>query len=412
MRYRPSPPPMVLEPVDRNQLFRDRRRRQRRRRRLRRLVLLAVLVAIALALAVAMRAARAGDEETAAEPAAATKPVAAAAKPKPVNPLAPRPAPQEIRGVHVTMALASIPGKLQEYLRIPGLNTVQLDIKDENGEVGFVPSAVPFASRIGAARRYYKPRDAAMLARRHGVYLVGRIVCFEDPVLSAARVDLAVQRTDGSRWVNHAGLGWADPYNRDVWEYLGDLAVASAKLGFDEIQLDYVRFPTDGDVDAIRYPSQTATPMGWNIAEFVHYVRKRLEPTGARLSADVFGLSATRDLGIGQIPRRIARHLDAIYPMVYPSHYGPGEYGLDDPNGSPGPTVAASLADFNRELRGLETQVIPWLQDFSYGRTYTAAEVKEQIDAAAAAGAGGFLLWNAAGVYTDGVLSYRPVVAE
>ena len=345
-----------------------------------------------------------------AENAAATRP-APAARATP-NPLAPRPAPQSIRGVHVTMALASIPGKLEEYLALPGLNTLQLDIKDENGEVGFVPSAVPFASRIGAARRYYKPRRVALLARRHGVYLVGRIVCFEDPVLSRARPRLAVQRTDGSRWVNHAGLGWADPYSREVWRYLGDLAVASAKLGFDEIQLDYVRFPTDGDVEAIRYPSQTSTPPGWAIAEFVHYVSKRLKPLGARVSADVFGLSATRDLGIGQIPRRISRYLDAIYPMVYPSHYGPGEYGLDDPNAAPGPTVAAALGDFNRALEGRRTKLVPWLQDFSYGRTSTAAEVKEQIDAAAATGADGFLLWNAAGVYTDGVLTYEPIVAE
>ena len=162
--------------------------------------------------------------------------------------------PLSMRGLHVTMALASIPGKLDEYLKVPGLNTVQLDVKDENGDVGFVPSAVPFARAIGAAKPYYKPRQAALLARKRGVYLIGRIVCFEDPVLSAARPAMAVQRTDGSRWVNHAGLGWADPYNRDVWRYIGDLAVATARLGFDEIQLDYVRFPTDGDVEAIRYP--------------------------------------------------------------------------------------------------------------------------------------------------------------
>ena len=378
---------------------------------MRRLVLISVLVVLALAVAVVMRARDDGRPAVEAEQAAASRPAAAASLPK-VDPLAPRPAPTPMRGIHVTMALASIPGKLDEYLKVPGLNTIQLDIKDENGDVGFVPSAVPIASAIGAAKRYYKPREAALLARKRGVYLIGRIVCFEDPVLSAARPAMAVQRPNGSRWLNHAGLGWTDPYNRDVWKYLGDLAVASARLGFDEIQLDYVRFPTDGDVEAIRYPSQTSTPIGWVVPEFVHYVAKRLKPTGARLSADVFGLSATRDLGIGQIPRRISRHLDAIYPMVYPSHYGPGEHGLEDPNASPGPTVAASLSDFNRELEGRKTQIIPWLQDFSYGRTYTAAEVKEQIDAAAAAGSAGFLLWNAAGVYTDDVLTYRPIVAE
>jgi hypothetical protein len=402
---------MVLEPVDPNQLFRDRRRQQRRRQRKRKLVLIGSVVPVALLLAGVVWVRGELAPKGAAVPVAAKDP-APAAKAKAASPLAPRPAPQEVRGVHVTMALASLDGKLEEYLRIPGLNTIQLDIKDENGDVAFVPSAVPFASEIGAAKRYYKPREVARLARQHGVYLVGRIVCFEDPVLSAARPALAVQRADGSRWVNHAGLGWSDPYNKQVWRYLGDLAVAAAKLGFDEIQFDYVRFPTDGDTDGMRFPSGTSTPMGWNIAEFVHYASTRVHGTGARVSADVFGLAATRDLGIGQIPRRISRYLDAIYPMVYPSHYGPGEYGLEDPAASPGPTVMASLADFNRELQGRKTRIVPWLQDFSYGRAYDVDDVKEQIDAAAAAGASGFLLWNAAGEYSDAALQYRPIIAE
>jgi hypothetical protein len=313
-----------------------------------------------------------------------------------------------MRGVHVTMALASIPGKLDEYLRMPGLNTVELDVKDENGEIGFVPSAVPLAREIGAAKPYYRPRKVALAARRQGVYLIGRIVCFEDPVLSSALPSRAVQRRDGSTWENHAGLGWADPYNRDNWKYIVDLGVAAARLGFDEIQFDYVRFPTDGDIENMVFPAATETPLGWTIAEFVHYASKRLKPLGVRVSADVFGLSGTRDLGIGQIPRRIARYLDAIYPMVYPSHYNSGEYGLDDPNAAPGETVAASLADFKKQLRGTKTQLIPWLQDFSYGRTYTFADVQAQIVAARAAGAPGFLLWNAAGIYTVDALTYQP----
>jgi len=323
------------------------------------------------------------------------------------NPLAARPAPLEMRGVHVTMALASIPGKLEEYFSLAGLNTVELDVKDENGEVGWVPSSVPLARKIGAGKPYYKPRQAALLARRYGVYLIGRIVVFEDPVLAAARPARAIQRADGSIWKNDAGLGWADPYNRANWKYVVDIAAAAAKLGFDEIQFDYVRFPTDGDIENIVYPSKNDTPMGWTIAQFVHYAAKRLKPLGVRISADVFGLSATRDMGIGQIPRRIARYVDAIYPMVYPSHYGKGEYGLDDPPAAPHQTVAASLADFNRQLEGMKVKLIPWLQDFSYGRTYTLADVQAQIDAAQAAGTPGFLLWNAGGIYTAEALVYR-----
>jgi hypothetical protein len=306
---------MVLQPVDRSAHHRERRRRQRRRRRLRRLVVLLVIAALAVAAgAYVIRGETAGKSATIEQAAAADAP---AAKP---NPLAPRPAPLEMRGVHVTMALASLPGKLQEYFSMQGLNTVELDLKDENGEVAWPLAAVPLAKQIGAARPYYRPKQAALLARRHGVYLIGRIVCFEDPVLASAMPARAVQRADGSVWKNHAGLGWADPYNRANWEYLVDLAVAAAKSGFDEIQFDYVRFPTDGNLDDMVFPSQTETPMAWTIAEFLHYARKRLKPLGVTISADVFGLAATRNLGIGQIPRRIARYLDVIYPMVYPSH--------------------------------------------------------------------------------------------
>jgi hypothetical protein len=322
--------------------------------------------------------------------------------------LGPRQPPVEMRGVHVTMALASIPGKLEEYMSLAGLNTLELDVKDENGEVGFVPSSVPLARRVGAAKPYYRPRAVVEASRRHGVYLIGRIVCFEDPVLAERRPDLAIKRRDGSVWRNHAGLGWTNPYDRDVWDYLADLSEAAARLGFDEIQLDYVRFPSDGDVDDVVYPGRTETPPGWVIPQFVQYVSKRLKRHNVRVTVDVFGLAATRDLGIGQIPRRIANHVDAIYPMVYPSHYHPGEYGLSDPNASPGRTVARSLADFQRELQGRDAKVIPWLQDFSLGRVYTIADVRAEIDAALAAGSPGFLLWNAAGIYTADALTYRP----
>jgi hypothetical protein len=126
-----------------------------------------------------------------------------------------------------------------------------------------------------------------------------------------------------------------------------------------------------------------------------------------RVSADVFGLSATRNMGIGQRPNRIAPYLDTIYPMVYPSHFGPGEYNLPDPNAQPGRTVALALRDFDVALRGQETRLVPWLQDFSLGRPYTLADVQDQIQAARDAGSQGYLLWNAAGVYTRAALAGR-----
>ena len=392
---------MVLEPVDRNAHFRARRAKARRRRRIRRSVTALVLLVTAAIVAYAARAIRAE------EPAPTVAKTELIAKRESIITPKRMPLPYQVRGVHVTMALAAQPAKLEEYLALPGLNTLQVDVKDENGEVGFVTSAVPLARKVGAAKPYYRPRAVVAAVHKRGVYLIGRVVVFEDPVLSAGRPDLAIRRPDGSRWLNHAGLGWSNPYDKRVWKYNVDIAAAAARLGFDEIQFDYVRFPSDGDVDSIVYPGRSATHPRWVIAQFVQYAAKRLKPLGVRVSADVFGLSATRDLGIGQNPRLISRYLDAIYPMVYPSHYGSGEYGIADPNAEPGRTVAYSLRDFRRALRGRKTKIIPWLQDFTLGRTYSLADIHDQIDAARRGDAHGYLLWNAAGIYTPGALQPR-----
>jgi hypothetical protein len=179
-----------------------------------------------------------------------------------------------------------------------------------------------------------------------------------------------------------------------------DVGVAAAKAGFDEIQFDYVRFPSDGDLSIIRYPGSHPQPMKATIAAFLRYATSRLHPLGVRVSADVFGLSASHDLGIGQYPAQVGKVVDAIYPMTYPSHYTPGEYNLPDPNAAPGATVMDSLRDFRAKLTGGRALLVPWLQDFSLGRTYSATDVAAQIRSARAMDTGGFMLWNAEGLYT------------
>ena len=398
---------MLFEQMEPNERFRARREDARQRRRRRRAVAAGFLLAVTASLAAGAKFVIQDDGKAVAgakQSPVVSKPVVQQPSP---SVKAPRKLPEEVRGIHITMALASLDGKLQEYLELvgDGLNTIELDVKDENGEVGFLTSAVPLAREVGAARPYYKPREAARMIHAKGVYLIGRVVVFEDPLLSAGRPELAIKNPDGSVWRNQAGLGWTNPYDKRVWDYNVSLAEVAARAGFDEIQFDYVRFPTDGDIESIVFPNKTSTPPGWVITEFVHYAAKRLKPLGVRISTDVFGLAATRDLGIGQIPKRIAKYVDAVNPMVYPSHYGPGEYGLEDPNGSPGPTVEWSLSDFRRELKQSNAQLIPWLQDFSYGRTYGIADVRAQIDAARLMGARGYLLWNPLGIYTPGALA-------
>lgn len=387
---------VFLDPNDR---FRQRRQQARRRLRLRRTVggIALLVAAAAVAAGAGFLPDRGGQSEKGEQPKAAAAKVAPERKGPPV--------PKEIRGVHVTMALASLDGKVAEYARIPGLNAIELDVKDENGEIGFYRLAPPLARRVGAAMRYYDPVKVAKQVHDEGLYLIGRVVCFEDPHLSAGRPDLAIQTSGGAVWKNDAGLGWTNPYDKRVWDYNLRVAQAAAKAGFDEIQFDYVRFPSDGDIESAVFPGKRREAMAVTVARFVHYATTRLKPLGVRVSVDVFGLSATRDLGIGQSPRRLSKIVDAIYPMVYPSHYGSGEYGLSSPVSVPGRTVGRSLRDFRRQMRRGKAQLVPWLEDFSLTGTTTPEHVQEQIRAARRWKAGGFLLWNPTGTYTTGALT-------
>jgi hypothetical protein len=318
--------------------------------------------------------------------------------------------PNEIRGVHVTGPLMSLPGKFQEYLALKkdGLNTVEVDLKDENGNVSFMKGAPTIALKDGAAQPYFNARAAAAQAHNAGIYLIGRVVSFEDPITAVAHPQLAIHKRDGSLWRTNGGLAWLNPYSRAAWKYNVDVAVAAAKAGFDEIQFDYTRFPSDGDLSIIRYPGAHPQPMQATIAAYLAYAGSRLHPLGVRVSADVFGLSATHDLGIGQYPARVGQVVDAIYPMTYPSHYRSGEYNLPNPDAAPGITVMDSLRDFRAQLDGGKALLVPWLQDFSLGRTYTFADVAAQIASARAMTTGGFMLWNADGLYTSRALRGGP----
>ena len=393
---------MLYPSLDPNERFRARRDAVRRRKRRRRAAVAGLLLLAVLALAAGMTLA--GKSGTSGN---ATSSEGANAGSGSVETLEiatrPRPLPVEVRGVHVTGALASLPGKLDEYMALTrhGLNTIELDIKDEGGEIAFAPSGVPLAMKTGAVRSYYDPRKVARRMHRKGIYLIGRVVVFQDPYLARARPDLAVRRSDGSLWTTSAGLGWVNPYDRRVWEYSVSVAAAAARAGFDEIMLDYVRFPSDGDVAAAVYPGKTSVPRGRLIAGFTEYAKRRLAPLGVRVSTALFGLSATRDMRLGQVPRWISAHMDQIHPMAYPALYGGGELGIPSPSSEPGETVFRTLIDFKRELKGSRAQLIPWIQDWNYA----PEQVMQQVRAARLQGAKGYLLWNASGLYTKSALA-------
>jgi hypothetical protein len=391
---------VVLEPVDPNARFHERRANARRRRKLRRTAFLLALVTSAILGGLAVWVTARGTSSPVNEATKrSTTETGALAQQKSLL-------PKEIRGIHVTMMLASLPGKLAEYasLRNEGLNTIELDVKDENGTVAFSSPEAPLADEVGASGNYYNPTRVAKQLHAQGIYLIGRVAVFEDTVLSARRPDLAIQHSDGSAWLDDRGLGWTNEYSKKVWDYNVSIAKAAAKAGFNEIQFDYVRFPSDGPVASAVWPGKVNESESTTITHFLKYASSQLKPLGVRVSADVFGLAATSNLGVGQSPKQIARVVDAISPMAYPSHFGAGQYGLADPQAAPGTTVSYALSDFNTAMRGSHAELVPWIQDFTMGRTFTLADIQDEILAVRSSGARGYLLWNASGKYTSGAL--------
>jgi len=321
----------------------------------------------------------------------------------------------ETRAVHVTAAGWADPairGAIVAMAVDGSINAVQLDIKDEGGEVGFRAKA-PLAVQAGAVSDHYEPAAAVAELHALGVRVIGRIVCFLDPVVaqwawSSGRPDMVVQAAGGTSPLDNeygsaAFTSFASP---EVQDYLIDLAVEAAEAGFDEILYDYVRRP-EGDMAAMNVPGLDR-PADVEIARFVRDTDVALAPYDVELGVSVFGISVTRPAQIAQDVRLLAPHVDYVAPMVYPSHWGAGEYNVADPNRSPRDIVERSVADFVRAVAGSGAAVVPWLQAFSEGGvTYGPDEVRAQIDGAMHVGSSGFLLWNSGSLYDAAALAPR-----
>ncbi|PKK14567.1 putative glycoside hydrolase [Thermomonospora sp. CIF 1] len=308
----------------------------------------------------------------------------------------------ETRAVHVTaLAWASKPlrERILKMIREKRINAVQLDIKDEDGIIGY-DSQVPLAREVKAARGIYDARQALDQLHAMNVRVIGRIVAFRDPQLGkaswrAGKRDRLVRTPDGGAYGSQYGAqSFTNLAHPEVRKYNIDLAVEAARLGFDEILYDYVRRP-DGPLKSMRFPGLRGSVED-SVASFIAETRRLVRPHGAFLGASVYGIAATRPHEIGQDIAKIGKHVDYVAPMLYPSHWGAGEFGLKNPNAEPYKTVYASMLTFHKVLRGTSAQIVPWLQDFSLGHPYGVAEVKAQIEAAAKTGSKSFLLWDPA----------------
>lgn len=291
------------------------------------------------------------------------------------------------------------------------INSFVIDVK-EGGEVSY-QSKVKLAVQAGATREYIRnPRRLLDSLRAHNIYPIARLVVFKDPVLAEARPELAVKNKDGTVWKDNKGKAWVDTYNRAVWDYNIALAREAIELGFSEVQWDYIRFtdaPMSYRARAV-YPAAAGRRMEDAVREFMLYARQQLADLKVPVTADVFGLTTSTqgDMGIGQEWEKMVDAVDVILPMVYPSHYIRGNYGLSNPNAYPYRVIYRSMQDAIARSKTVPNAgtIRPWLQAFTLGPPrYTPAHVRAQIQAVYDVGLTEWVLWSPGSNYEMAALA-------
>ena len=315
-----------------------------------------------------------------------------------------------IRAVHMSAAAWQA-----DFLREPvmqmidegRINTVQLDLKDEAGLIGW-ESDVELAQQIGSTGDFYDLEQVVDQLHDKGVRVIGRLVLFRDNnfvewAQANGRMDLLIQTPSGGMYTKYGGfMNYA---SQEVLDYNFAIAREAAAAGVDDILLDYVRRP-DGDRDGQVVPGLEGSPED-AIVEVVRQARAVTDESGAELGLSVYGISAGSPQDVSQDIPRMAQHAHYVAPMLYPSHwYGGGYYGVSDPNGQPFEIIQRSIEDFQDKMQGTDAEIVPWLQDFDYPVPYTPDMVTAQIEGAAAAGVDSFMMWDAACTYTTEV--YTP----
>lgn len=357
--------------------------------------------------------------------------------------------PVKVRGIYVTGAIAGTE-KMDELIALveeTELNTMVIDIKNDEGVVTYKMQS-DTVLEIESGIRYIRDIDA-LVDKLHekGIYLIARIVAFKDPYLAEKKPELSLKTKSGEIFRDKNKEAWVNPYNKEVWDYLIEVGTQAAEAGFDEIQFDYIRFSTDVNADTIDYGEEAKIKTKEDIiTEFTEYAYEKLHPLGVVVSADVFGTIMDNEGDaeiVGQNYQDMARHLDYICPMVYPSHYNDGAYNIEVPDKAPYDTVYRAMNVSREKLEGLKNGeestvneesvtdaktedeenrqtagVRVWIQDFTATwlkdyLSYGEKEVRAQIQAVYDAGYEEWILWNARMNYTkDALLPYWEEPAE
>ncbi len=326
------------------------------------------------------------------------------------------PIPDAVKAIYITKWVA---GSTKARTRIEGIldtteaNAVVIDIKDYSGKISFRVSDPTLMAENSAENDI--PNIRAIINELHAknVYVIGRVSTFQDPYMTARHPDWAIEKkSDGTVWKDRKGLSFLDPANKHVWDYLVALAEESHNDGFDEINFDYIRYPSDGDIKNIDYKLTTdangvKTTRADTLENFFKYLSSTLKTDAPdlKISADFFGLvttETTNDLGIGQVLEKGLLYFDFIAPMVYPSHFAPDTYGYKDPASKPYEIISYSMkkAVERTKAMGLDPNKLrPWLQDFNLGAKYTTDMVKLEIKAVQDSGLSSWMMWDPNNIY-------------
>jgi len=348
------------------------------------------------------------------------------------------PTPEPTRALYLTQCAATAAGLRDRILKLADeteINAVVVDLKDYSGTTIF-PSTTALPGGRGCTLATFA--DLVKLMHEKQIYVIGRLTVFQDPLYAKTYPEQAVQSvSSGGPWKDRKGLSFVDVGSRPFWDYIVTLAREAEALGVDEINFDYIRYPSDGNMrDAVYQELGASHPE--NLEKFFAYLKSNLQPLEPKtynlqpvLSADLFGMTATNedDLGIGQVLERTLPYFDFVDPMVYPSHYPNGFNGWADPNQKSYEIVRLAMetavtrtlatttrvAALTHERIGTTTPAVyrkpaypaskirPWLQDFDYPIPYSPAMVKAQIQATYDAGLNSWLMWDPRNEYTPSV---------
>jgi hypothetical protein len=324
---------------------------------------------------------------------------------------------QMIRGLYFNPNISNTQEDIDRFIHMANtteVNAVVIDIKEE---LVFYDTKVPLFNETGVVTPILDLPNLLQQFHDNDIYTIARLVVFKDSAVAEKHPELAVIDTQtGGLWRDMNGIAWVNPMDHTLWDANIDLAYEAATLGFDEIQYDYIRFPTDGDLSRVSYGLENSQEnREAAIEKFLQRSYERLIPTGVRLSADIFGYTVMveDDLGIGQNLDQLASHVDYLSPMIYPSHWPNGSMALNGhPNDFPYETVEISMSLAMDQLGGHGLKLRPWLQDFNMPgmREYGDAEVRAQIDAVNDLGLSGWLIWDPNNWYHEG--AFAPQVED